>query len=407
VNRARLPSILLVVLALLATAYYARGAHYLVFGTAPSDAIDLMQRWTEERYFLRGENPFDPWARRAGFPQDNGRKPVSNPDLGVWDPGHPPWGYIVGLAFFWPPWPAVRSYYLALNTAALALIAWWGMTAAPFSNWRWRWVLGLGVVAVGAVSATLGVGQYAILVTALLCAGWSFEARDRPALSGLCVALATVKPTLAGPFYLALVLRRRWKAAFAGGLYIVAGSLIVWAVLATTPWEMLRQLLRVGALYGDQGSANLAGLLIGWGVDRQFATLPAMLLGLAPMALLLYRPIERSVSATYAIAAVSSRLWTYHRTYDDLILIFLFIALACVVTGARPSTKAAVGCAVVGISLWLPNRICEIGAVGWTRAGIWLLALVILVREVVSRDVAASSLAAAGSPRSSVKGYDR
>jgi hypothetical protein len=49
------------------------------------------------------------------------------------------------------------------------------------------------------------------------------------------------------------------------------------------------------------------------------------------------------------------RLWSYHHNYDDVMLIFLVVALGRLVL-ARPSPWTVLAFGVVGLSLWIPVR---------------------------------------------------
>src|SRR5258708_3325591 len=105
--------------AFLAIAHPLRGLSCLVVGSDRRDAVDLKLRWTEERYFLRGKNPFDVWSSHSPRAAQNGisfgRPAEVERDIGGPDPAHPPWGYVTGLFYLWPSWPAVRVYFAGLN----------------------------------------------------------------------------------------------------------------------------------------------------------------------------------------------------------------------------------------------------------------------------------------------------
>jgi hypothetical protein len=58
----------------------------------------------------------------------------------------------------------------------------------------------------------------------------------------------------------------------------------------------------------------------------------------------------------FAIASIASRLGTYHRTtYDDLILVFLLMAMGDAVMYSKNRVGLAT-LAILGLSLWLPAR---------------------------------------------------
>jgi hypothetical protein len=80
-----------------------------------------------------------------------------------------------------------------------------------------------------------------------------------------------------------------------------------------------------------------------------------------------------------AIAATVAQLWSYHRRYDHVGLIFLLVALGQqALVGHRASARLAF--ALVGLSLWLPNRDTDwTGIVPLLAEGIWIFGLITLL----------------------------
>jgi hypothetical protein len=60
----------------------------------------------------------------------------------------------------------------------------------------------------------------------------------------------------------------------------------------------------------------------------------------------------------FAIAAVAARFWSYHRTYDNLIVVFLLLALGSL---AWSRNKAVLWAAflLAGLSLWAPAQFTD------------------------------------------------
>jgi hypothetical protein len=382
------------VLLILALAYYARGANYLVWGKARSDAVDLRMRWSEEQYFLRGQNPYDMWlahspsARRAGLTQDTARRAEVAPDLGTSDPAHPPWAYVTGLLLLWPKWPAVRVYYLLLNTIGLIVIAVVAAALVDSRRREVRWLAASGALAMGSVSATLGVGQYGIIVVALLAAALWFAERRHWARTGLLLALSLVKPTLSGPFCLVPWTSRRWTAAAAMAGYLVVASGVTWLVVGVNPVVMLMQLHRVGAVFGEDGNLSAAEVLFAAGVDRQLATSVALVVVIVPACLALFALRSASPVVTFAVAAVAARFWSYHKSYDNLVLVFVLIALARLWSEAPAGTMRKVTgltWLAMGITLWVPPRATTDWQFLLVQLTIWLVAIGLLVSVALWR----------------------
>jgi hypothetical protein len=95
-----------------------------------------------------------------------------------------------------------------------------------------------------------------VILGLLAGALWALE-RDRPYLSGVLLAAALAKPTIAAPFVLILVVRAEWRALFALGAFALASSAATYAIVRTSPVEMLYQLSLVGQYLATEGGLSL------------------------------------------------------------------------------------------------------------------------------------------------------
>jgi hypothetical protein len=87
-----------------------------------------------------------------------------------------------------------------------------------------------------------------------------------------------------------------------------------------------------------------------------------------------------------AILCVMARLWMYHRRYDDMMLVFLLLALAIAALEHEKKTSFIPFC-LVGATLWLPLRESHhTPPVVLTKVAIWLGALGWLVTRAPARD---------------------
>lgn len=115
-----------VLLTLLASAYLIRGTFFMF-----SLAADYQQRWVEEHYLLRGENPLDvfqycvaQWNHSPlpASPRDH----AVEPDLGPVYGSYPPWAYGTGFIWTWPPEMKLgRAIFALLNLLMLAAVVCW------------------------------------------------------------------------------------------------------------------------------------------------------------------------------------------------------------------------------------------------------------------------------------------
>jgi hypothetical protein len=377
--------VLAALLTLLAAFYQVRGLRGLTIGQDRGDALDLRLRWTEERYFLDGKNPYDVWLNNAPRVREAGLQPAPgprdasvDPELGLADPAHPPWAYISGVLFFWPDWPIQRWYFAALNLVAIATLAGWAFRMGrPYGRGAGAF-LAAAALALGGMATTLEVGQYGVLVTALLAGALFFEASDDAVFCGLCVGLSLAKPTLGGPFLLALLLTRRYRAFAVTSVYLLLACSAVWADTRTSPAEMLGQLLAVGAVIGQDGTVGLTDLLLRIGLDPRLATLGGMVVVLLPAAVAMYRAPGRSLPLAFAIAAVASRLWTYHRSYDNVMLVLLLVPLGRVALGRPESRLVWLAFLATGLTLWIPARVSDLPLIQVVQIAVWLFSVAVL-----------------------------
>jgi len=371
----------------LAVIHPLRGLSALVLGSEKGDAVDLHLRWTEQHYFLRRINPFDVWMRspaasRAGVAMDTGRPSDIESDLGPTDPAHPPWGYVGGLAYLWPDWPLVRSYYAGLNLLILVALAFWLYRAVRPLGKPVAWLAALGVPAMQGVCLTLEVGQYGILVTGLLAGSLLFLKRNEEILAGLFLGLALVKPTISAPFFLVFLCRRHYLACAVTLAYCGGASLVAWVVMGTSPLELLQQLHACGSSHANEGTFGIIQLVLSAGVEQRRAVLAVMAVSLALLGtILIFRGRRISLDDAFALAAIAGRFWTYHRSYDNLMLLFLVVPLVDRIRMCRSPIPATVALLLVGLSLWAPSRFIESLPVQVLQHLIWLGAAAVLVLQ--------------------------
>ncbi len=350
---------LLIVLTILSLLYLGRGLHYAV--QTPEPPNDLRLRWIEERYFLAGRDPNDAyfaspkgaanyhplWTRRDESPLPEFGPPLTG--------GYPPWAFSIGLLFFGPSsFTVVRWWFAALNLLALAGVFLLGYKVARPRGLSEAWLLGLAGTAMSAISTTLGVGQYGLIVTGLLVL--CFWSLPRP-MAGVWLGLAAAKPILSGPFGLPFLLPLRGRALAAlAGVFLLANAFAWWQTGAP-PIEMLLQMIHLGQTvitnsYGPMNTLNQLGVPI---VAAEWI---AALGSVAAAAWLMARWSGAPLLVHFAIAAVAARFWSYHQLYDNLVLVFLLVALGDLAS-RWPSRARGAAFLAVGLSLWAPGKWCD------------------------------------------------
>jgi hypothetical protein len=338
----------------LAGAYQVKGNLDLIWGTEPSSAIDLRNRDIEQSYFLQGRNPFD-----------------------YFDGSQPPWGYPVGVAMTWPEWPVVRAYFAVLNVIALAFLMAWAYAESRDAPVAARLLLMAAVAAFGGSCTATEVGQISIIVTALLAGALWCDHRNHSYWCGLLVGLALIKPTISAPFAIALVIAGRFRAAAAAAGYAAAATAVTWTVTGDSPLRMLEQMAAGAAKYVDAGTLGVMDALAAFGVvsSAQVAMTPLVVSVPALAVMWLHR---HSLTLAFAVAAVWGRLWTYHKSYDDVMLALVLVPLGVVAFTTRSRSVWAAFAALGAVS-WIPGRLLALTPVQLLQLAIWPVALMALV----------------------------
>jgi hypothetical protein len=338
----------------LGTAYQVKGNIDLVAGDTPSSAVDLKNRDMEQAFYMAGRNPHDLMVG-----------------------SQPPWSYQFGQLLTWPSWPAVRTYYAALNLLALAFLMLWAYHLARDVALEGRLLLMAAVFAFGGSCTATEVGQISIIVTALLAGALWCDRAGHPYWCGVLVALAMIKPTIAAPFAVALIVAGRYRAAGAAAAYGVVATAITWVVTATSPIVMLQQMADYASSYITDGTFGPVDLAAALGASP--AAMVWVPLSLALPGLVLMAVVRPSLPLAFAIATVWARLWTYHKSYDDVMLVFVLVPLGVLAFGRARSAVAAGAFFAMGVLAWVPGRVLAITEVQIAQLAVWPVALLVLV----------------------------
>jgi hypothetical protein len=330
-------------------------------------------RWLEQRYVYNGQNPYDVVqlvrARRFNLPlpectRDNRVDPaIGTPYQRAG--GYPPWTFLSVAPIVLPTrWGIAAAYFAFLNLLALLITFVWAYGIGQPRSQAAGVFLGAAVLAAFGNFKSLEVGQYGILVNALLvCVYWLVQKR-RFAASGILFGLATLKPQISVLFGLAFLVRRQWRTLATATAYVALASIVTWVLTKTNPVEMLEQMYALGQSWVDHpnpsvhqqiplGCCSFSSVLLDLHLDRKIATPVSAISGLVMAGALMSFWRNSSTLTLFAIAATMGRLWSYHRPYDDVMLIFLLVALGKLALTHR-SLGTVVAFCLVGLSLWAP-----------------------------------------------------
>ncbi len=289
----------------------------------------------------------------------------------------PPWAYQFGLVLTWPEWPAVRAYFAVVNMIALAFLMWWAYHLPRDATREARLLLMSAVGAFGGSCTATEVGQISIIVTALLAGALWSDRTGRAYLCGILVALAMIKPTISAPFAVALLVTARYRAAFAAAAYGLAASAMTWMVTGVSPLRMLQQMAAASTTFISHGTLGLVDIASLLGASPAAIVVLPLLIAVPGVALMaMVRP---SLPMAFAVASIWGRLWTYHKSYDDLMLVFVLVPLGMWALARQPSRAALAAFVAMGALAWIPGRVLSLVEVQVLQLVVWPIALAVVV----------------------------
>jgi hypothetical protein len=258
---------------------------------------------------------------------------------------YPPAAYL----FFWPflgwPTPTAARYIWGITTPlAVAWLVVLLVRESRARSTRQRLLVGLVPLAMNATGVTIGNGQLGVHLLPVMLAGALLIVRRRTLWSELgaaaLFAIALMKPTLSFPLFAAAVAIRGRLSP----LVLTAAVTIALTLLAAA-WQMAAITHLAEPLFGaatlSPGATELVTRTYGtrvtggyaefhtWLVqlDQRRLTLPAALVLLGVLVVVIRRYRRADVWLLFGIAAIFARFWTYHRLFDDVLIVIPLIAL--------------------------------------------------------------------------------
>ena len=341
------------IFSLLAALYIGRGLQQLVI--ISGGAKDLHANWDELQLVLHHTNPYVMSVTAAPYP---------------------PFAYLANVAFLWAPWPAVRWYFALVSLICLGCVARWAYRVAVWHDHWFASSLAMSILATSAVSSGLGLGQNAILYTAFLVLALQLRERGWNGSSGFVLGITLSKISLAMPFLLPFFFRRDWRVLIAAATYVVGATAVLCIWLNASPVELTQQWIQRAEKFAcfDYGPASLICHL-GFPANTVNRVCEATVILAATVIFAWLRRL--SLVTLFGLAAGFGRLWTYHRSYDNFVLVILLVALA---DGYLRTKQWQLGVAMlaVGSTLWLPLKTAEIEIIQVLHVALWGAATIAL-----------------------------
>jgi hypothetical protein len=249
---------------------------------------------------------------------------------------HPPATY----ALLWPllGWPEFTPARWLWAVTAVVALAWLSYLAVRESNAETRQeraVAALMALSAYATGAAIGNGQLIVHILPMLVTGLLFLRRNESnwpsdLLAGILILFSLVKPNISAPFF--------WIVLFAANSFRPA-LITALGYIALTCFALWFQPGDLAVLFGDwqarssavavrPGHGNVSNLHI-WlstsGLEEWI--LPMSLLVLIALGVWIYHHRSVDLWLLMGVTAYVARFWTYHRWYDDLLILLPMIAL--------------------------------------------------------------------------------
>ena len=315
-----------VVLAMAAGFKLGTEFYRLVFDPGPLGAVDLKLRFEDVQWWFSGAPLYD-YVHTAVYP------PASY--VMLWP--------LLG----WTTWSQARLLWALVMAISLMAFSWLLVRRTGARRPSERLFAALMLLSMNAAGVCVGNGQLSLFVVFLAAAAVLLLDRDRywartgpvPAgpdrtttwmvdsVAALAMLVSLVKPTLAAPFFwLVLFVPGRWRP----GILVVVGYVLLTLLGAVFQKPGVVPLLgnwlqQAGADCLPYGSADLHILLYVLGLgDWVF---PASLLVLGALGLWVWLHRRVDILVLLGVTALVARFWTYHGTYDDLVVVLPMVVL--------------------------------------------------------------------------------
>jgi hypothetical protein len=291
----------------------------LVWRSGSTAAIDLKQRYDEVQAWFSGVPAYHVLSSSAAYP------PATYPLL---------WPFMG-----WTSFATARVLWAVTSALALAWTAFLVSRESGAATRLERAFVVLTLLAVNQTGVALGNGQLILHVLPVLLTGILLIQRGsgtwrEDLLAAVCLIFALVKVTITVPFlWLAIIVsgaeqRRSWRLrpAILVTVGYVALTLFAASFQPGTVWQQTREWLTIAeALSRRAGYGNMHSWLTEIGMERlMFPASVVLLLGLGAW---LDRYRRADIWVRLGVAAMVARFWTYHRLYDDVIVVVALVAV--------------------------------------------------------------------------------
>jgi len=263
---------------------------------------------------------------------------------------YPPASYV----FFWPllGWlsiPLARWFCLVTTLATLGWLCSLIVRESGAENRLERVFVVLMLLSMNPLGVSIGNGQITLYVLTLLTAGLMLIARDRHSLSrdllaAFLIMVSLTKPNVSVPFFwLVLIVPGRLRPAIFVGVGYLASTFLGTTFQGDGLFALLQDWLDRTEVCGSVGDStdvismiNVSGATMAW--QRGNITSGLILVGLG-----IWISAHRKVDfwILLGVTAVIARIWTYHKLYDNVLILLPMVALFQAAKGVSSSERGS------------------------------------------------------------------
>lgn len=262
--------------------------------------------------------------------------PVAQPEMGLTPANTAPMLLLLSV-FSWFSWPVARTVWLFTNLVLMLGLPWLTMRFLPGRN-HWplsaQWLLALIFYGWLGSRAAVTSGQTTLLVLTLSMAALLLPRRHW-LIAGLLLGLGLSKYSLVLPFLLLLLYQRRIRLILVAISVQFIGTLVVSMLQGATFVQTVQAYTSILQLHLSQPGIHLSSFLAGQDFMVIWAFLLVTVLAWGSLGLWLWRADAKfSGRLTFqpparlhflAILSIWTLLVTYHRVYDNTIIIFFWV----------------------------------------------------------------------------------
>jgi len=321
-----------------------------------------------------------------------------------WFAGRPVYGVVESADY--PPasypvlfplvhWPTLAATRLVWTASTIAALAWLTVLCVRESGAQDRTAKAFAALlplACYATAANIRIGQMGVHLLPLLVAGVLRLARaerswGRDAAAAALLVVALVKPTFSVPFFWIAFFRGGWRATV-----LICGGYAALTLLGAAfqhgdlPSLIHGWLGQSGNVEFDTAHANLFTWMAALGLQRFI--LPASLLVLLVAGGWTWWRRDADPWGLLAVAAIVARVWSYHRWYDDILMLLPVLALLRMIAAQGASGRSDRAAMVLVALLWgfaiLPaqlfaGRVPLSGAIKAAKTTVWMATFAVLL----------------------------